>query len=253
MKLLTTGNPKLEKGAAFGYLSSVLHLAPARLSGYQVCPMATEGCRSACLNTAGRGGMFAGQTTKDLTGADMVQLIKSGDLKNRIQDARIRRTRMFFENREAFMALLVREIESQIKVARKHNLTPVFRLNGTSDLRWETVGCNRNGESYPNVMTAFPDVTFYDYTKIPNRRNIPANYHLTFSLAESNMDNAITALINGLNVAAVFRSKPFPRRFLGRAIIDGDTTDLRFLDPQGVIVGLKAKGKAKKDTSGFVY
>ena len=96
----------------------------------------------------------------------------------------------------------------------------------------------------------FPTVQWYDYTKIANRRDLPANYHLTFSLAESNLDNAKQALRNGMNVAAVFRK--VPRVFLGHAVMDGDATDLRFLDPKPVIVGLKAKGKAKKDTSGFV-
>jgi hypothetical protein len=58
------------------------------------------------------------------------------------------------------------------------------------------------------------------------------------------------ALSNGMNVAAVFHK--VPETYLGRTVINGDETDLRFLDPKGVIVGLKAKGKAKKDTTGFV-
>ena len=105
--------------------------------------------------------------------------------------------------------------------------------------------------NYPNIMTAFPDVQFYDYTKISNRRRLPANYDLTFSLADGNCADAIVALASGLNVAAVFR-KVLPASHLGRPVVDGDKSDLRFLDERGVIVGLTAKGKAKKDTSGFV-
>lgn len=197
--------------------------------------------------------MFAGETTKNLTGSEMVTLIKSGKLHNRIQSARIARTRLFFEDRTAFMTQMVKEIKSQIKVAKKNDLIPVFRLNGTSDLRWELFPVTVDGKEYSNVISAFPDIQFYDYTKIPNRRDLPKNYHLTFSLAESNKENAITALMKGYNVAAVFRTATLPRVFMGRRVVNGDTTDLRFLDPQGVIVGLKAKGKAKKDTSGFVY
>jgi hypothetical protein len=143
------------------------------------------------------------------------------------------------------------EIRNAIRNAKKHGLTPVFRLNGTSDIRWETIPVSVKGIVYDNIMLAFPTVQFYDYTKIPNRRNLPKNYHLTFSLAESNEDNAKIALANGLNVAAVFRKK-LPATYLGKPVVDGDASDLRFLDAKGVIVGLKAKGKGKKDTTGFV-
>ena len=146
-----------------------------------------------------------------------------------------------------------------IAKAGRLNLTPAFRLNATSDLRWETIAVTVNGVTYPNIMTAFPNIQFYDYTKLANRRNLPKNYHLTFSLAESNTDQAITAFQNGMNVAAVFRTVPTAYtldaglRSVHVDVINGDETDLRFLDRKGVIVGLKAKGsKAKKDTSGFV-
>jgi hypothetical protein len=244
--LLTTGNPKVAKGQANGYLTSILHLAPSRMSGYNTCPMATTGCAAACLNTAGRGGLFAGVSTGVMSGAELVQAIMDGKITNRIQLARIARTRFFFEDRAAFMKQLVREIKAAIRLADRHGLTPVFRLNGTSDIRWETVAV----DGYDNIMTMFPTVQFYDYTKIANRRDLPANYHLTFSLAESNQALAETALQNGMNVAAVFRK--VPQVFLGVTVIDGDATDLRFLDPARVVVGLKAKGKAKRDQSGFV-
>lgn len=249
MKLLTVGNAKTVKGEKKGYLTFIMHLAPHRLSGYNTCPMATPGCSAACLNTAGRGGMFPGQVTKDLSGADQLLLIESHHLVNTIQTARIRRTKLFFENRPEFLSILIAEIQLAIKLAERKNLIPVFRLNGTSDIRWENVLIDL---LYPNIMSLFPTVQFYDYTKIPNRKDIPSNYHLTFSLAESNERHAIAALDNNMNVTVVFRKKPFPKNYMGEKVIDGDENDLRFLDPKGVIVGLKAKGKGKKDTSGFV-
>jgi hypothetical protein len=245
-KLLTTGNPKVAKGQANGFLTNILHLAPSRMSGYNTCPMATVGCAASCLNTAGRGGLFAGVATGVLSGADLVEAIRDGRIRNTIQAARIRKTQFFFEYRDQFMTQLAREIRNAIKLAKRYNLTPVFRLNGTSDIRWEVIAVG----GFDNIMSMFPSVQFYDYTKIANRRDLPANYHLTFSLAESNRTNAETALQNGMNVAAVFRT--MPDQFLGVPVIDGDATDLRFLDPRGVVVGLKAKGKAKKDRSGFV-
>lgn len=253
MKLLTTGNPKIAKGESLGYLTSILHMAPARLSGYNVCPMASAGCTAACLNIAGRGGMFAGAKTADLTGGEMLEAIRAGSLKNKIQSARIARTKMFFEQREAFFASLVKEIRSAIRLAEKHQLTAVFRLNGTSDLQWEVYPVTVNGVEYSNIFSAFPLVQFYDYTKIAKRfkRDLPKNYHLTFSLSEDNDRIAYEVLELGGNVAVVFR-KELPAEYKGRRVVNGDTTDLRFLDPQNVIVGLKAKGKAKKETSGFV-
>jgi len=259
IKLLTTGNPKVAKGQSNGYLTNILHLAPSTMSGRNTCPMATAGCKAACLNTAGRGGIFAGVKVADLTGDELWAAIRDGKITNRIQLARIARTNFFFNDRAAFMKQLVREVRNAIKLARKHDLIPVFRLNGTSDIRWETIavtvtertwGRIKKDVTYTNIMDAFPDIQWYDYTKIANRRDLPANYHLTFSLAESNVADARVALANGMNVAAVFRN--VPREFLGVPVIDGDKTDLRFLDPKRVIVGLKAKGKAKKDTSGFV-
>jgi hypothetical protein len=230
MALLTVGNPKLLKGQKKGYLSSVLHLAPADLSGKNTCPKATAGCKAACLNTAGRGGIF-----------------KKGETTNVIQQARIRKTKMFFENRAQFMSLLLKEIQATIKKAEKQGLIPVFRLNGTSDLSWEKYEI-LDGR---NIFQMFPDVQFYDYTKILGRKvsHIP-NYHLTFSKADGNDMDVRLAASNGMNVAAVFHN--LPETYIGRPVINGDETDLRFLDPKGVIVGLKAKGKAKKDTTGFV-
>jgi hypothetical protein len=230
MSLLTRGNPKILKGEKKGYLTSILHLAPADLSGYQTCPKATAGCKAACLNTAGRGGIF-----------------KKGESTNVIQQARIRKTVRFFEAREQFMQELALEIQSTIKYAEKRGLIPVFRLNGTSDIAWEKI---RVG-GYRNIFEAFPTVQFYDYTKIAGR-TVPANYHLTFSAADGNDADVAKAIDRGYNVAVVFADKKLPEQYNGLTVFNGDDSDLRFLDPLKSIIGLYAKGKARKDSTGFV-
>ena len=231
MRLLTApaANPKIAKGLAANYATYILHLAPATLSGREVCPKRTKGCTDACLNTAGRGGMF-----------------KRGESTNVIQQARIRKTKMFFENRDQFLADLEADIRLAIKQCAKKGLTPVFRLNGTSDISWEKYG----------IIQKFPEIQFYDYTKVLGRKvsHLP-NYHLTFSAADGNDADVLKAIQQGYNVATVFglkKSQPMPETFNGRRVFNGDDSDLRFLDPKNVIVGLYAKGKAKKDTSGFV-
>jgi hypothetical protein len=239
MKLLSVGNPKVLKGIKQGYNTYILHLAPANLSGYETCPKRTVGCTSACLNTAGRGGMF-----------------KKGETTNTIQKARIRKTKMFFENRAEFMADLVKDIELAIKQSEKKGLIPVFRLNGTSDLSFEKYEVIRNGKLYRNIFSAFADNIFYDYTKILGRKiaDIP-NYSLTFSAADGNDNDVAKAITQGYNIATVFGIKktlPMPDSYLGLPVFNGDESDLRFLDPKQVIVGLYAKGKAKKDETGFV-
>ncbi len=245
-KLLTASNPKTLKGNAQGYWTFVLHLAPAKLSGFNVCPMATEGCKAACLNTAGRGGIMGGFGI--LTAADVAK-----GIQNTIQKARIRKTKLFFEDRETFMVLLAADIRKAIRIAEAAGFEPVFRLNGTSDIRWETIPAI----GHANIMAAFGHVQFYDYTKIANRKNVPTNYALTFSLADGNDQQAQSALANGLNVAAVFRNRNvvesyMATSFMGHPVCDGDESDLRFLDPKGHVVALYAKGNARKDTSGFV-
>jgi hypothetical protein len=229
MKLLSIGNPKILKGMKQGYMTYILHLAPANVSGYETCPKRTQGCTAACLNTAGRGGMF-----------------KKGETTNMIQQARIRKTKMFFEDRENFLAILKDDIRKAIKQSEKKGLIPVFRLNGTSDIAWEKYG----------VIQEFPNVQFYDYTKILGRKvNGLANYQLTFSAADGNDLDVRRAIKEGYNVATVFgikKSQPMPETYEGMPVFNGDDSDLRFLDPKGVVVGLYAKGKAKKDTSGFV-
>ena len=218
-KLLSTANPKIQKGTKLGYLSFILHLAPADLSGYNTCPKATAGCKASCLNTAGRGGMF-----------------RKGETTNTIQKARIRKTEYFYKDRTNFLADLKADIVKAIKMADKLNLKPVFRLNGTSDLSWEKYG----------IIEQFPQVQFYDYTKVLGRKiaHLP-NYHLTFSRAENNEADCLRALTEGMNVATVFDRIP-------EGVFSADETDLRFLDGKKGVIGLKAKGRAKKDYSGFV-
>ena len=229
-QLLTLENPKAKKGLQFNYLTALLHLAPSIRSGYNVCQHASPGCIRACLNTAGRGGMF-----------------KAGSETNQIQEARIRRTKMFFEEPDWFFDLLVGELRAAAYKAMKKGLKLAIRLNATSDLPWERIQDHRDGLT---IFQKLPQFTFYDYTKVPGRVT-PANYHLTFSRSEVNEREAKAELVRGRNVAVVFEDR-FPEEFWGAPVIDGEQHDLRFLDPQGVIVGLKAKGKARKDESGFV-
>ena len=230
-KLLSTANPKIQKGTKLGYLSFILHLAPADVSGYNTCPKATAGCKAACLNTAGRGGMF-----------------KKGETTNAIQKARIRKARYFFENRDQFMKDLYHDIQKAIKFAERKGLIPVFRLNGTSDLSWEKYTV---GTTDMTLFQLFPTVQFYDYTKVPKRKvDSIDNYHLTFSQADGNEKDANWAISKNMNVTVVFDK--IPAEYKGKEVFNADDTDLRFLDPKGVVLGLKAKGRAKKDRSGFV-
>lgn len=229
--LFTIGNPKTAKGEARGYLTAVLHLSPADSAGVgNMCPRATEGCIRTCLNTAGRGGIF-----------------RKGETTNAIQEARARRTKEYMADRRAFAEALEADIVKLKRMASRMGLTLAVRVNGTSD---------QPALAF-RLATIFPDVQFYDYTKIgrPYLRQRP-NYHLTFSRSESNEADMLDALEHGISVAVVFstkRSKALPTTFAGRPVIDGDAHDLRFLDPRGVIVGLRAKGRARKDrTSGFV-
>jgi len=230
--VLTYGNTKTAKGEASGYLTGILHLAPGALSGAQVCPKASAGCLAACLNTAGRGRF------------------------DKIQQARIAKTRWLFDDRSSFMEALVKSVGATVRKAQREGMIPCIRLNGTSDLPWEKFKCVRDGVEYRNPMEAFPDVQFYDYTKIPARAlkwargDMPSNYHVTFSASESNDDQSRMVAMAGGNVAVVFDQ--IPTAYYGRSVVDGDNSDLRFLDPVGVIVGLKAKGDAKLDDSGFV-
>ena len=229
MKLLNSGNAKTRKGEKRGYITYGIHLAPSNLSGFNVCQFASNGCAEACLNTAGRGAMTS------------------------VQKARIAKTRLFFTAKDLFMDSLWSEVSAAIKAANRKSMTAVFRLNLTSDLPWHKL--TYNGKT---IMQAFPEAQFYDYTK-DSRRVIDwslgllrHNYHLTFSRSETSQNHDLKSLLNeGINVAIVFADQ-LPLSWDGYRVIDGDLDDLRFLDPKGVVVGLRAKGRGKVDASGFV-
>jgi hypothetical protein len=251
--LLTDGesNPKTAKSIAAGYMTAILHLAPANRSGRNLCPHSSPGCRKACLNEAGQGGIAL-----------------DADGLNTVQVARIQRARLLARERHTFMALMVKETEAKLRKAERLDLKLAERPNGTSDMPFERWPVTRNGITYRNIMEAFPEVQFYDYTKWPTllRRkgcpDWPENYHLTFSLSETNAQQAAAELAAGVNVAAPFavgtskikladgtkvyrHALPTQTTIAGwnADVIDGDLTDLRFLDEgTGVVVGLRAKG-----------
>jgi hypothetical protein len=170
-------------------------------------------------------------------------MFRKGENTNMIQKARIRKTKYFFEDRNAFMLDLYADIQKAIRFAERKGLTPVFRLNGTSDLSWEKYELGATGK---NIFELFPTVQFYDYTKVLGRKvKHLTNYHLTFSKADGNDSDVAEALFQGMSVVAVYDKIP-------AGVPSADETDLRFLDAKGVMLGLKAKGRAKKDYSGFV-
>jgi len=225
-KLLACGgDAKTVKGQKLGldktYVTGIMYLAPHKLSGANVCPMAEQaGCVDGCLNSAGMGKF------------------------SNVQKARIAKTAWFNLDPVGFVDALKRDIERFSSWAIRKGLTPTIRLNGTSDIRWERHG----------VPQAFPELQFYDYTKLHNRKGLPENYSLTWSYSQASKaysDRLGDVIKSGINAAALFRGK-LPATFEGVPTIDGDKHDLRFLDPAGVIVGLKAKGKAVSDQSGFV-
>lgn len=227
-RLMNYANAKTIKGEKLEVRTGVIYLAPASLSGRNVCPMAKlASCIDGCLNTAGRGQMQS------------------------VQIYRIRKTLFWFDHPDAFKALLAKEANKLIAYCEKRNLTPAIRPNGTSDIRWE------NHIWSLMVETSKRGVKWYDYTKIANRI-IPDTsvYDLTFSYSGANpryLQQVETAVQLGYRIAVVFRTREsIPAEFLGMPCVDGDDTDLRFLDPQGVVVALYAKGGAKTDRSGFV-
>ncbi len=224
-KLLSYNNFKIKKAIKKGYETAILHLAPYNLSGLNVCPLASKGCIKSCLNTSGMGAFSS------------------------TQNSRINRTKYFRYDRQKFLDQLNHEIKLGVKRAHKKGLKFAVRLNGTSDLSFEKFKVQEN----KNLMELNPNVPFYDYTKnyLRFKNKLPENYHITFSKSESN-DKIVNDLIKDkkINIAVVF--KKLPKKYLGRKVINGDETDLRFLDPKNSIIGLIAKGKAKHDKLGFV-
>lgn len=244
MEFTTITNAKKETGLAYlGKVNSsakllhsqvmshqytyILYLAPASTSGYNVCSHSTPECRMGCLNTSGRAGIeeFSGIT--------------------KIHDSRIKKTKLFYEEPEFFMAWLIAEIKSAQKMAIRDNFFFSVRLNGTSDIDWANVLINGQ-----NIFEIFPNINFYDYTKNHTKfNNKPTNYHLTYSYTGRNQKQAEYLLSNGYNVAVVFNIKhenELPTQFLGYQVINGDLTDFRIDDAKGIIVGLKWKRIANR-------
>lgn len=228
--LSIAADAKTIKGAKLGFLTGILYLAPSDISGFQTCPAAKlAGCENACLYTAGRGAFTS------------------------TQKARINKTKRFFNDRDNFMLDLEYSIKALIRKAARENKTPLVRLNGTSDIAWENIAF----KGFDNIFKAFSDLVFYDYTKLATRKNIPENYDLTFSYSgvESFQPMIKKAAINEklARIAVVFdREENIPSTFLNKKVVAGDNSDVRHLDPKNSIVALYAKGKAKKDYSGFV-
>lgn len=226
-KLLGSSTYKMQKSGKYKFLSEILHLAPSNIGGVNICASASPVCIDLCLNTSGRGQMTS------------------------VQKSRLNKKFYFLADRPKFLEHLDKEIKLGYERAKRKKLKYTVRLNGTSDLPFERY-LLKNGK---NLMENNPDVQFIDYTKITNRLNrknkIPKNYNLTYSQAENNLEDVKKVLKTKYNIATVFRKK-LPKTWLGRRVIDGDKHDLRHLDPQKVIIGLRAKGKAKKDQRGFV-
>lgn len=223
---LEKANTKLAKGKESEYFTIGLFLSPYDQNSYNInlCPFASQACIEACLNTAGLASVYP-----------------------KILEARRKKTDLFLADRKAFIELLKKEIVRYAKKAEKEGKKLAVRLNGTSDI------------DYPiELFQAFPHVQWYDYTKSIFRVRkkaqgiLPVNYHLTFSFSGDNLEACKEALSYGVNVATVFSDDNFPQEFLGFPVITGEETDLRFLDKPFHVVGLKAKGKAKKHASNFV-
>lgn len=215
VKLLSTDNSKTIKGTKLGYITYIMYLSPftQNSKGINLCPHATDGCSKACLFKSGLGGIYS-----------------------HVALGRINKTEWFLENRYEFMAKLDKEIESAIK-RHEGNAIPVFRLNGTSDIRFEKIKVRDN----KNIFELYPKVQFYDYTKNVKRfaDTLPKNYHLTFSRSEVNDKDANRLLKLGYNVAMVFTKTP--KVYNGYRVMNGDINDLTFLQPKGRVIGLRYK------------
>lgn len=222
---------KIKKGLKYDEMTYILYLAPADLSGYEVCPMRSKECTAACLNESGHNRI-------DIH-------------KNTINKARIMKTKLFFEHRRFFMSWLVDEIRSARNKAIAAGMRFSVRLNGTSDLSPEQFHLDDQ-----NILEIFPDVQFYDYSKVYNRVKLTkkhGNYDLTYSYSGTNAPQCMNALQEGVRVAVVFEE--LPATFWGYPVIDGDAYDMRYIDDPSVIVGLKYKqvrNKLDKLNSSFV-
>jgi len=236
-KFFSTDSPKAIKADKFGYLNAINYMAPHTTGGVgNLCPDSSAGCRALCL------GMYSGQ-------AAIVSDLETGT--NATRKSRIAKAQYFMNDRSAFMAEMAQHVCAMARKARRESKEIAVRPNGSTDIAFERVPTD-NGQPLP---FRFPKIQFVDYTKTVRRvldANRPDNYHLTFSLSETNEAKAAQVLTAGYNVAVVFGDGQ-PSTFMGHRVIDGTEHDLRHLDPSPVIVGLDPKGKkAKNDTSGFV-
>ena len=232
-KLLGVGtNAKTIKGDGSEYLTAILYMTPYKVMVdgklFNSCSMAAmASCIEGCLYTAGRGAF------------------------SNVQTARQRKAEWFYRDKDSFMQQLIDDIDRFQIYCMKRDIQPCVRLNGTTDIRWELIKIDGQ-----NIFEIFPNVQFYDYTKIPNRKvSDYSNYHLTWSYSAANAkyeEKFWEVIRNGMSVAVVFRKPIDMTTWRGYKVVDGDKDDLRFLDPQQSIVALYAKGRAKKDTSGFV-
>lgn len=231
---MVNNSTKHEKAYKYDELVYTLYLAPGKMSGYEVCPLRTVECTLLCLNESGKNKM---------------------DVKlNRINQSRIKKTKLFFEDREFFMKWLIDEIKVSKKQAEEQGYHFSVRLNNTSDISPESFYIDVDGVK-KNILQLFPDTKFYDYSKVPKRLELTKkypNYDLTFSYSGNNFQDCISMLNNGVRVAVVF--KDVPTTFWGRKVIDGDKYDMRYRDEKDVIVGLKFKRVRNKlvDTNKFV-
>jgi hypothetical protein len=225
-----TTNYKANKNITIGYNTYFLSLAHSDISGYNVCPFANKlkakennKNKSTCSSICVGGNGFA-------------QIFKS------VMEARIRKTKLYFENRELFFKQLIQDIEKAIKQSIKANRIPTFRLNAYSDIMFEKIKINHNNKVYNNIFEIFPNIKFYDYSKIPNRKT-PENYEITYSYYGNK--NHLNKEINNKNVAIVFDK--LPTKYKNKIVVNGDKTDLRLKDNDGenVVVGLKFKGSKK--------
>ena len=236
-KFFSTDSAKAIKADKYGWLNAINYMAPHSTGGAgNLCPDSSAGCRALCL------GMYSGQ-------AAIVSDLENGT--NRTRESRVAKSKFFMNDRQAFMGEMAGHVRAMIRKADRENKKLAVRPNGSTDIAFEYIK-GYNGQTLPEQ---FPDVQFVDYTKSMKRilnPNRPSNYHLTFSLSETNKVAAKCILAVGYNVAVVF-GDGLPETFLGHRVIDGTEHDLRHLDPSPVIVGLDPKGsKAKNDTSGFV-
>ncbi|CAB4195864.1 hypothetical protein UFOVP1287_36 [uncultured Caudovirales phage] len=228
-RVLTLAAAKTDKGEKYGIGTAILYMTPARVrsDSADFCPWSSRGCRQGCLVEAGRGRFSA------------------------VRAARLARRRWFLWDAEGFLAQLVRELAAHVRRCERRGLRPALRLNGTSDIDWQTIAFQGVG-LLDWIREHHPGVQLYEYTKDP-RRAVAAG--VVFSRHENNDAATRRALARGQTVAVVFaarRGEPLPATWAGRPVVDGDQHDATFLHPAGTVLGLRAKGPAVGDRSGFV-